>query len=56
MEKDKSEYIRRLPVHDFLQVCFVSQTSRTNKRLVVIRFKFGYSHLTLKRGFKVKSK
>ena len=40
---------------DFLQVGFTLQTSRTNNKQVISTFKFGYPHLTLKEGPKIKS-
>ena len=53
--KVKSENIRRFPAHDFLQVGFILQASRTNNKQVISTFKFGYRRLTLKEGPKVKS-
>ena len=41
--------------HDFQYVGLPSQTSRTNNKRVISTFKFGYPHLTLKEGSKVKS-
>ena len=51
----KSDHTKRFPAHDFLQVAFPFQTSRTNNKRVISTFKFGYPHLTLKEGSKVKS-
>ena len=53
--KIKSDNIRRFPAHDFLQVGFTLQTSRTNNKQAISTFKFGYPHLTLKEGPKDKS-
>ena len=53
--KVKSDNIRRFTAHDFLQVGFTLQTSRTNNKQVISTFKFGYPCLTLKEGPKVKS-
>ena len=47
--KVKSEHIRRFPAHDFLEVGFTLQTSRTNNKQVISTFKFGYPRLTLRR-------
>ena len=52
----KSDHIKRFPAHDFLRVGFTLQTSRTNNKRVISTFKFGYHHVTLKEGPKVKSK
>ena len=41
--------------HDFLQVVFTLQTSRTNNKRVIRTFKFAYPRLILKEGLKVKS-
>ena len=51
----KSDHTKRFPAHDFLQVGFPFQTSRTNNKRVISTFKFGYPHLTLKEGSKMKS-
>ena len=53
-QKVKSDHIRRFLAHDFLQVGFTLQTSRTNKP-VISTLNFEYPHLTLKEGPKVKS-
>ena len=51
----KSDHTKGFPAHDFLYVGFPFQTSRTNNKRVISTFKFGYPHLTLKEGPKVKS-
>ena len=48
--KVKSDHITRLPAHDFLEVGFTLQTSRTNNKRVISTFKFGCPRLTLKEG------
>ena len=53
--KVKAEHISRFLTHDFLQVGFILQISRTNNKQVISTFKFGYPHLTLKEGPKIKS-
>ena len=53
--KVKSDHTKRFSAHDFLEVGFPSQTSRTNNKQVISTFKFGYFCLTLKEGSKVKS-
>ena len=49
----KLDHIRFL-AHDFLNFGFTLQTSRINNKRVISTFKFGYPHLTLKEGPKVK--
>ena len=46
--KVKSDHIRRLPAHDFLEVGFTCQTSKTNNKGGTSIFKFNYPHMTLK--------
>ena len=53
--KIKSDHIRRFLAHDFLQVGFTFQTSRTNNKQVISTFNLSYPRLTLKEGPKVKS-
>ena len=55
LPKVKSTNIKRFQAHNFLQVDFTLQTSRTNNKQVTSTFKFGYTHLTLKEGPRVKS-
>ena len=50
--KVKSD-IRRFPAHNILQVGFTLKTSRINNKQIIIPFKFGCPHLTLKEGLKV---
>ena len=38
--KVKSEHIKRFPAHDFLEVGFTFQTSKTNNKQVISTFKF----------------
>ena len=51
--KVKSDYIKRFPAHDFLQVGFTCQTSRTNNKGDIGTFKvcsmgyFGIPWMTL---------
>ena len=51
----KSDYNKRFPALDFLEVGLPSQTSMTNNKRVISSFKFGHPRLTLKEGPKVKS-
>ena len=46
---------KHFAAHDFLYVGLPSQTSRTNNKRVINTCNFGYPHLTLKKGPKVKS-
>ena len=51
----KSDHTKRFSAHNFLEVGFPSQTSRTNNKQAISTFKFGHFCLTLKEGSKVKS-
>ena len=51
----KSDHIKRFLAHDFLQSGVTLQTSRNTNKRAESGFKFGYPHLTLKEGPKVKS-
>ena len=50
----KSDHTKKFPAHDFYRLVFIP-TSRTNNKRVISTFMFGYPHLTLKEGSKVKS-
>ena len=50
-----SEHTKRFSSHDFLEVGFTLQTSRTNNKQVISTFKFAYPRLTLKEAPMVKS-
>ena len=53
--KVKSNHIKRFLAHNFLQVGFILQTSRTNNKQVISTLNFRYLQVTLKEGPKVKS-
>ena len=53
--KVKSDHTKRFSAHDFLEVGFTFQISRTNNKPVICTFRFGYPRLTLKEEPKVKS-
>ena len=48
----KSDHTKKFPAHD--RLVFIP-TSGTNNKRVISTFMFGYPHLTLKEGSKVKS-
>ena len=51
----KSDHIKRFLAHDVLLVGVTLQTSRNTNKRDISTFNFGYPHLTLKEGPKVKS-
>ena len=51
----KSDHIKRFLAHDFLKVGVTLQTSRNMSKRDISTVNYGYPHLTLEEGPKVKS-